>query len=95
MDVTDLTKRERKRQGRSAVRHSGYPLRRLFQPAGQRPAAGSNGSRAVNVYGGGYSPDPRDWTWVVWAQVFFGITIWGIVVAGFILLVVRGNKCCV
>lgn len=100
MDAIDLTGERKRRVSRHRAPGggggAGYPLRALFPPAGQRTRGGNgNGGRSVVVHQGGISPDPRDWTWVVWAQAFFGITIWGIVVAGFILLVVRGNKCCV
>lgn len=98
-DAIDLTTRERKPRTRHPnTNNGGYPLRRLFQPAGQRTGTGGGRGtvpRSVNVYRGTYSPDPRDWSWVDWAFILGAVSLWGIVLAGFILLIVRGNKCCV
>lgn len=46
------------------------------------------------VYRSGMDPDPRNWNWFEWAYVLGYLIIFGVVVAGFILLVITGRKCC-
>jgi hypothetical protein len=63
----------------------GRPMR-----VGQR--VGDKGVQVV--YRSGYDPDPRNWNWVEAVYFAGSVIIFGIVVAGFVLLVIQGQRCC-
>ena len=83
-DMMRSVKRGRRKPIRSRPR---YPMKALFKNR-------MSGAKTGNIGGFGFSSDPRQWNWLDWLFVIGYFILWLAVVAGFILLVIRGNQCC-
>ena len=46
------------------------------------------------VYVSAYPSNLADWNWTQWLFAIGSVIIFGVVVAGFILLVIQGRRCC-
>lgn len=93
-ELIDLTRRPRPRRPIGHRTTGGYPLGPLFRKTrkiGNR--ADDNGNARV-IYRYGYSPDPRDWTWIDWVFIIGLIITFAVIVAGFVLIVISRNQCC-
>ena len=64
----------------------------MYSGATQR--FGNKSSDRVQTRYAGYPPDPRDWSWIDWVTIIGTATIFGVVIAGFVLLVLGRNQCC-
>ena len=91
-EVRDMMRSVQRGRRKAARQRPKYPLKALF--SNRLSGAKTPGQGIYKVGGFGFSADPRDWSWLDWAFVLGYIILWLAVVAGFILLVIRGNQCC-
>lgn len=91
-EVKDMMRSVQRARRKSMRSRPKYPLKALFP--NRKIGAKTTGQGIYKIGGFGFSSDPRDWTWLDWAFVLGYITLWLAVMAGFILLVIRGNQCC-
>ncbi len=88
-DMMRSVKRGRRKPIRSRPR---YPMKALFN--NRKSGAKTPGQGIYKVGGFGFSSDPRHWSWLDWVFILGYVMLWLAVIAGFILLVIRGNQCC-
>ena len=66
----------------------------MYSGAAATQRFGSKSYGGTQTRYAGYPPDPRDWSWIDWVTIIGTATIFGVVIAGFVLLVLGRNQCC-
>ena len=86
-EVRDMMRSVQRARRKPTRQRPKYPLKALFKNR-------KSGAKIGKTGGFGFSSDPRQWNWLDWFFVVGYFILWLAVVAGFILLVIRGNQCC-
>lgn len=68
--------------------------RRTYQNPHAGATVGETTGNTRVIYVNAYPTNLGDWSWTQWVIAIGSVILFGVVVAGFILLVIQGRRCC-